>query len=65
MKKTKETPEKRCPVCGKTQNQAKKGFNKSGTQKVFCKECGRNYTIDPKSLFKIFVTWYNFPDRRG
>jgi transposase-like protein len=48
MKKTKETPEKRCPVCGKTQNQAKKGFNKSRTQKVFCKECGRNYTINPK-----------------
>jgi transposase-like protein len=48
MKSTKETPEKRCPKCGKTENQAKKGFNKSGTQKVFCKECGAYYTIDPK-----------------
>jgi len=48
MKKMIETPEKRCPKCGKTQNQAKKGFNRSGTQKVFCKECATNYTINPK-----------------
>jgi len=48
MKKTTETADKRCPRCGETQNQAKKGFNKSGTQKVYCKECGSNYTLRPK-----------------
>lgn len=48
MKKTTEAPEKRCPKCGKTENQAKKGFNRSGTQKVYCKECGANYTLNPK-----------------
>jgi transposase-like protein len=48
MKKTTETAGKSCPKCGKAQNQAKKGFNKSGTQKVFCKECGANYTLEPK-----------------
>ena len=48
MRKITETPEKRCPKCGRTENQAKKGFNSSGTQKVLCKECDTNYTIDPK-----------------
>ncbi|MDR3051561.1 MAG: hypothetical protein LBU67_07555, partial [Oscillospiraceae bacterium] len=48
MKKTKIIEGRRCPKCGKVENQANKGFNKSGTQKVFCKECGAHYTIDPK-----------------
>jgi transposase-like protein len=48
MKKTKIIEGCRCPKCGKTENQAKKGFNKSGTQKMFCKECGAYYTLDPK-----------------
>ncbi len=48
MKKIKETPEKRCPHCGKTTNQIKKGYNRSGTQRCQCKDCGKKYTIDPK-----------------
>ena len=48
MKKTTITAKKKCPQCGKVENQIKKGFNPSGTQRCMCKECGVVYTIDPK-----------------
>jgi small GTP-binding protein len=35
-----------CPKCGKTENQIKAGFNRSGTQRYKCKECGRTYTLN-------------------
>jgi len=48
MKKIIETEEKRCPLCGKKENQVKKGYNRSGTQRCICKECSITYTINPK-----------------
>lgn len=38
----------RCPNCGAETNQVKKGLNPSGTQRYFCKECGKVYTPEPK-----------------
>lgn len=48
MKKTTISAGKQCPKCGSTENQAKKGYNRSGTQRCKCKECGAWYTINPK-----------------
>lgn len=48
MRKSKEEAWKRCPYCGKTENQIKVGRNPSGTQRCKCKECSKVYTIDPK-----------------
>ena len=39
---------KKCPVCGKTENQVRAGYNGSGSQRCKCKECGKYYTINPK-----------------
>jgi len=38
----------KCPICGAEENQIKKGFNPSGTQRYGCKECGKIYTLEPK-----------------
>ena len=35
-------------MCGRDENQIKKGYNPSGTQRCKCKECDVVYTIDPK-----------------
>jgi transposase-like protein len=48
MKKQTITENKRCPLCGRIENQIKKGYNRSGTQRCMCKECGVVYTISPK-----------------
>ncbi len=48
MKKITEAVWKRCPICGKTENQIKAGYNGSGSQRCTCKECGNYYTINPK-----------------
>lgn len=37
-----------CPKCNKQENQVKIGYNKSGTQRCRCKECGTRYTLNPK-----------------
>jgi transposase-like protein len=39
---------RRCPKCGKTENQISKGKNRSGTRRCKCKECNIEYTLDPK-----------------
>ena len=39
---------RRCPKCGKAENQVNKGYNRSGTQRCMCKECGVAYTKEPK-----------------
>ncbi len=39
---------KKCPRCQIVENQIKKGFNRSGTQRCKCKKCGLSYTMDPK-----------------
>ena len=48
MRKRTEEAWKRCPKCGKIENQIKAGYNASGSQRCKCKECGKYYTIDPK-----------------
>ena len=48
MKKIPETREMKCPKCGQTKKQVKKGYNRSGTQRIQCKECAKTYTINPK-----------------
>lgn len=48
MKKITKTPEKQCPVCGTDENQILQGYNRSGTQRCLCKNCGKKYTINPK-----------------
>lgn len=48
MKKIKEAAWKRCPKCRKTTNQVRAGYNRSGTQRCKCKECGIYYTLEPK-----------------
>jgi transposase-like protein len=49
MRKMTITADKKCPVCGKNTNQIKRGYNRSGTQRCLCKDCGITYTIDPKT----------------
>ena len=48
MKKPTIDEARRCPKCGKVENQIKKGYNPSGTQRCKCKECGVVYTMEPK-----------------
>ncbi len=48
MRKSKEEEWKRCPKCGKIEEQVKMGYNRSGTQRCKYKECGIRYTIDSK-----------------
>ena len=48
MKKATIEAGRSCPQCGKVENQIKKGYNPSGTQRCKCKECGVVYTLDPK-----------------
>lgn len=48
MKKITVDEGRRCPKCGRIENQIKMGFNRSGTQRSKCKECGATYTIDAK-----------------
>ena len=48
MRKRTEEAWKRCPKCGRIENQIKAGYNGSGNQRCKCKECGIYYTIDPK-----------------
>ncbi|MCM1508647.1 MAG: hypothetical protein NC177_16175 [Ruminococcus flavefaciens] len=38
----------RCPKCGKSENQIRVGYNRSGTQRCKCKDCNVSYTLDPK-----------------
>ncbi len=48
MRKATIDENKKCPKCGKIENQIKIGYNKSGTQRCKCKEYGISYTINPK-----------------
>ena len=41
--------EKKCPKCGRTENQVYYGYNDSGTRGCKCKECNIKYTINPKT----------------
>ena len=44
MEKTTKT----CPKCGSEKEKMKRGFNRSGTQRIMCMECGIRFTLDPK-----------------
>ena len=48
MKRTTIGEGKVCRACGAEENQKKIGYNRSGTQRCICKECGVSYTINPK-----------------
>ena len=39
---------KACPKCGSEKEKMKRGFNRSGTQRIMCTECGTRFTLDPK-----------------
>lgn len=49
MRKAKEMAGRKCPACGRTENQVNAGKNRSGTQRCFCKECKKYYTHEPKT----------------
>jgi transposase-like protein len=49
MKKAIEIAGRCCPQCGKVENQVMTGKNRSGTQRCFCNECKKYYTLDPKT----------------
>lgn len=48
MKKATIEEGKICPKCKTQENQIKIGYNRSGTQRCRCKECGTRYTLEPK-----------------
>jgi len=50
MRKATVDENKKCPKCGKIDQQVKVGFNDSGTQRCKCKICGIRYTLDPKRV---------------
>ncbi|MBA2607036.1 MAG: IS1 family transposase [Acidobacteria bacterium] len=37
-----------CPSCETNERQIKTGRNRSGTQRMLCRDCGGTYTIEPK-----------------
>ena len=49
IKKATIDENRRCPKCGKTENQIRVGYNDSGTQRCKCKDCNLRYTLNPKS----------------
>jgi transposase-like protein len=49
MRKQTIDENRKCPRCGKKENQVNRGYNRSGTQRCMCKECGIRYTKDPKT----------------
>ena len=49
MRKAKEIAGRKCPLCGKTEHQVNAGKNRSGTQRCFCNDCKKYYTLEPKT----------------
>ena len=39
-----------CPHCRSTERQVKSGFNRTGSQRLQCQACRRQYTPDPNPL---------------
>ncbi|GHU79675.1 hypothetical protein AGMMS49992_31920 [Clostridia bacterium] len=48
MSKEAEMKDLKCPICGRTEGQTRKGYNRSGTQRCYCKHCNKKYTNNPK-----------------
>jgi len=40
---------RRCPKCGRAENQINAGYNRSGTRRCLCKICNYKYTPDGKT----------------
>jgi len=49
MKPTAEVEGRYCPKCGNIDSQSNFGKNRSGTQRCKCNECGKTYTLNPKT----------------
>jgi len=47
MRKQREAAWKKCPRCGKLEDQVRAGYNGSGSQRCKCKEYGIYYAINP------------------
>ncbi|MCL2057295.1 MAG: hypothetical protein FWH02_08785 [Oscillospiraceae bacterium] len=48
MRVAKIEENKKCPECGKVENQRKNGRNRSGTQRIVCGHCKKSYTLEAK-----------------
>jgi transposase-like protein len=49
MRKQTIDENRRCPKCGKMENQINAGYNRSGTQRCVCKSCNHKYTLNAKT----------------
>jgi len=49
MREAKIDENRRCPQCGKAEGQVNAGQNRSGTQRCFCNECKKYYTLGAKN----------------
>ena len=49
MRRSKVIEGRRCPKCGKAENQVNDGKNRSGTQRCKCNDCNITYTLEPKT----------------
>ena len=49
MKRQTTNPNRRCRKCGRAENQVNAGLNRSGTQRCFCKDCKKYYTLGAKT----------------
>ena len=49
MRKQTIEENRRCPKCGKAENQVNAGYNRSGTQRCVCKDCNHKYTLNGKT----------------
>jgi transposase-like protein len=48
MRAAKGNAARRCPQCGKTENQVNACRNRSGTQRCCCNDCKKYYTFEPE-----------------
>ena len=49
MRKQTIDENRRCPKCGRAENQINAGYNRSGTQRCECKYCNYKYTLNGKT----------------
>ena len=43
------TPVYQCPHCGQNARVVRRGFNRCGTQRLLCKDCGKTWTLQGRS----------------
>ena len=49
MRKQTIDENRRCPQCGRAENQINAGYNRSGTRRCLCKTCNYKYTLNGKT----------------